>query len=353
MSSSIAELLELPDAPPRQAEHFGHASMSPRLAPFINGSQRVADECRVRLSLCPLVHGIRQASRLCEHIVYLHKAPSHRSQRPRAWHPTGEVGMQKKPIVADGPMTINARMRRLGYPATATYTDYLASAHWQAVRKRYSASALPQDCGCGAPRAALHHKTYVRLGAELLKDLQPVCDPCHRRLHGLDEQGASVAKNQKKAKRKHRSSRRPNGTVLDVACPICKAERGRPCNNGHKAVKVHPARRHKHADTLLLGITAPVSNVSRPLSLNGYELTVRVEQARIATQRANLAKQRKASQQHKPRRSPYVRNISTIPLKVVRADGTVMTDEDREVLMIAGLPKRQRPRTRKPKSKIP
>jgi 5-methylcytosine-specific restriction endonuclease McrA len=76
--------------------------------------------------------------------------------------------------------TIAGRIRELGH---ATYAEYLAGEHWQAIRRRYLASDLPQRCACGAARHALHHKTYERLGRELLTDLEPICDRCHRTRH--------------------------------------------------------------------------------------------------------------------------------------------------------------------------
>jgi hypothetical protein len=84
----------------------------------------------------------------------------------------------------DGTATIGRHLRRLGFPRHATYADYLASPHWQDVKRRYSESDLPQDCACGKPRRDLHHKTYARMGAELLTDLEPVCGLCHLERHG-------------------------------------------------------------------------------------------------------------------------------------------------------------------------
>lgn len=83
----------------------------------------------------------------------------------------------------DGPSSIPARLQRLGY---ANYAEYLASEHWREVRLRFAASGRPQRCACGAPRQALHHLTYVRLGCERLEDLVAVCNACHRKLHRKD-----------------------------------------------------------------------------------------------------------------------------------------------------------------------
>lgn len=73
------------------------------------------------------------------------------------------------------------RLRNLGY---GSYGEYLQSAHWEDVRRRYRASSLPQRClGCGEARYTLHHRSYTRLGAERLGDLIPLCWPCHTKVH--------------------------------------------------------------------------------------------------------------------------------------------------------------------------
>ncbi len=77
--------------------------------------------------------------------------------------------------------TMQARLRTLGM----TYAQYLASDHWQEVRRQYRASNLPQNClGCGNPKVDLHHRTYNRLGREFLTDLIPLCRKCHHGVHG-------------------------------------------------------------------------------------------------------------------------------------------------------------------------
>ena len=39
---------------------------------------------------------------------------------------------------------------------------------------------------CGETDVDLHHKTYERIGSELLTDLEPLCRPCHNALHVLE-----------------------------------------------------------------------------------------------------------------------------------------------------------------------
>jgi hypothetical protein len=73
------------------------------------------------------------------------------------------------------------RLKNLGY---GSYREYLESDHWRALRARYRASRLPQRClGCDSPHFQLHHRSYTRLGCELLEDLLPLCGDCHKRVH--------------------------------------------------------------------------------------------------------------------------------------------------------------------------
>jgi 5-methylcytosine-specific restriction endonuclease McrA len=68
-----------------------------------------------------------------------------------------------------------------------SYSDYIKSKEWRAVRKRYIASNMPQVCfACSLPRQQgfhIHHKTYKRLGRERLTDLVLLCEPCHAACH--------------------------------------------------------------------------------------------------------------------------------------------------------------------------
>lgn len=81
----------------------------------------------------------------------------------------------------------DARLLDLGYD---DYPSYLLSDHWQNLRARYRTSSQPQECFCGEAKVDLHHKTYERIGAERLDDLEPLCRRCHQMVHVLEAQGS-------------------------------------------------------------------------------------------------------------------------------------------------------------------
>lgn len=71
-----------------------------------------------------------------------------------------------------------------------TYQQYLASEHWQDVRRRYWASKLhDRTCyACGKTGALeVHHKTYKRIGHERLHDLCLLCRECHQSTHFVEK----------------------------------------------------------------------------------------------------------------------------------------------------------------------
>jgi hypothetical protein len=73
-------------------------------------------------------------------------------------------------------------LRRLGH---RTYSDYLGSPHWQALRLRFARSGRPKRCAvCHDPAYELHHRTYRRLGRERLDDLVALCHRHHEAIHG-------------------------------------------------------------------------------------------------------------------------------------------------------------------------
>jgi len=78
------------------------------------------------------------------------------------------------------------------------YQKYIRSAAWEAKKKKYRESKLPQTClVCGSKKIDLHHRTYKRLGNEWLNDLVPLCREHHegvhrfQKKHGLNLWGAT------------------------------------------------------------------------------------------------------------------------------------------------------------------
>jgi len=76
----------------------------------------------------------------------------------------------------------------------ASYEDYLQTAEWQATRKAAleRAGQRCQRCGSGE-QLRVHHRTYVRLGAEEPDDLRVLCDRCHEAVHGIQGKRKSVS----------------------------------------------------------------------------------------------------------------------------------------------------------------
>lgn len=71
--------------------------------------------------------------------------------------------------------------------AGATVTDYdtyLASEHWQQVRRR---ALWTWDYRCAVCNSAqfvdVHHRTYKRLGRERWNDVIVLCRTCHENYH--------------------------------------------------------------------------------------------------------------------------------------------------------------------------
>jgi hypothetical protein len=80
--------------------------------------------------------------------------------------------------------TLMSRLKGLGM----SYTEYLNSKHWADVKRRYRESSLPQNCmACDSTKVQYHHRTYQRVGCELLTDIMPLCDACHKRVHEFEK----------------------------------------------------------------------------------------------------------------------------------------------------------------------
>lgn len=63
------------------------------------------------------------------------------------------------------------------------YSAYLATAHWQRTRLR-AIEHYGDTCAlCNGVPINVHHRTYARIGEELLSDLIVLCEGCHSRFH--------------------------------------------------------------------------------------------------------------------------------------------------------------------------
>lgn len=72
------------------------------------------------------------------------------------------------------------RMRAVAMP----YEDYLRTIHWKAAKKSALKRVGYRCQVCYAKgRLHVHHRTYERLGCELLSDLTVLCEPCHELFH--------------------------------------------------------------------------------------------------------------------------------------------------------------------------
>lgn len=69
--------------------------------------------------------------------------------------------------------------------ARKTYTAYIKSTKWRAIR----AKVLFRDggrcvcCRAGGRGLEVHHKTYARFGNESMNDLVTLCHTCHEKQH--------------------------------------------------------------------------------------------------------------------------------------------------------------------------
>lgn len=68
------------------------------------------------------------------------------------------------------------------------YHSYIRSREWEikATSAKCSAGWRCEECSRSGNRTTLHahHKTYKRLYNEQKRDIQVLCDPCHKREHG-------------------------------------------------------------------------------------------------------------------------------------------------------------------------
>lgn len=83
--------------------------------------------------------------------------------------------------------------------APSQYQEYMRSPAWERRKawwRSLNQSQRRRRCrACGERRYDLHHRTYVRLGCERVRDLVPLCHRHHEALHDLQRRfGWSVEK---------------------------------------------------------------------------------------------------------------------------------------------------------------
>jgi hypothetical protein len=68
--------------------------------------------------------------------------------------------------------------------ASYDYNGYLNTDHWKqlSARKKREVNYTCELC-LSKQDIDTHHKTYIRVGRELLSDLSIICNPCHYKLH--------------------------------------------------------------------------------------------------------------------------------------------------------------------------
>jgi hypothetical protein len=91
------------------------------------------------------------------------------------------------------------------------YQTYKASREWALLREavRQRAKNICEHCGA-RPMDDMHHKTYERIGRELLTDLMAVCEPCHEFLSGKSEINPLI-------NQPHRPTNNPERVVAECA----------------------------------------------------------------------------------------------------------------------------------------
>lgn len=79
-------------------------------------------------------------------------------------------------------------LRDRGLPPSA-YREYMRSPAWAATKAKWrDLRPRRRRCEvCGDRHYDLHHRTYVRLGRERLRDLVPLCQRHHDAVHRLQD----------------------------------------------------------------------------------------------------------------------------------------------------------------------
>jgi len=81
------------------------------------------------------------------------------------------------------------KVKRLG--KGREYYDYIQSDSWKSVKLRYIESRYPKNCyfcdDAWNKSFHFHHRTYKRLGRELLSGIVPICRRCHEAVHEMNK----------------------------------------------------------------------------------------------------------------------------------------------------------------------
>jgi len=134
----------------------------------------------------------------------------------------------------------SARLHALGF---SSYAEYKRSGLWQVSLRRLRQGSCE---ACGNKRAlALHHMTYVHLGAELMEDVCTLCASCHKRAHFAAMEGGSLYPEAVMRKREAGLPKTRQIAALEVSCPFCEAQKDRYCREptGRVRGQEHKERR--------------------------------------------------------------------------------------------------------------
>lgn len=105
------------------------------------------------------------------------------------------------------------------------YKSYLQTRHWQMKRIRiakyrnYTCEICGRNCRENNIKANIHHKTYVRIGNELNKDLYYLCEQCHHEIHEF-KITFNLSKYKQIPKKKHKK-KREQVKGRKVSCKTC------------------------------------------------------------------------------------------------------------------------------------
>lgn len=134
-------------------------------------------------------------------------------------HTVGKRGSKKKKerkSVRKGLPFADAMLREMG-PHGIPYSVYLKTTHWQDLRWKVFQADKKKCVRCGKPGSTVHHRTYSRLGRELLEDVVTVCVPCHNYLHIGPEPIDAVRRRNTREGRKRQKRRRSK--ALEATAP--------------------------------------------------------------------------------------------------------------------------------------